>query len=433
MTPPTPSSPPAAPPADVRMHGFAQRTEVHTALAWVDGQAHPLPAEPVAVEDAAGRVLAADLHAPIDVPAFDRAAMDGFTLRGAETHGAGDYNPIDFPVLGQALPGRAFEGEVPAGTALRIMTGAPLPAGLDAVIPAEYATEEQGRIAVTRPVAPWQHVGRVGEDIQAGATVLSAGRRLRPQDGGLAASLGFADLAVRRRPRVRLLVTGNEVVAPGQPKGPWDIYDANSVMLRGLLARDGALLESHQRLGDSAERIAAAMAAPGADVVLVSGGSSVGSEDHAPQLLARLGELAIHGLAMRPSSPAGMGRIGQALVFLLPGNPVSCLCAYDFFAGRAIRLLGGLPATWPYRRRDAVVARKIVSAVGRVDYVRVRLVDGQVEPLALSGASVLSSTTRADGFVVVPAESEGHGPGSTVTVHCYDAQDAHDAPQVSPP
>jgi molybdopterin molybdotransferase len=191
-------------------------------------------------------------------------------------------------------------------------------------------------------------------------------------------------------------------------------------MLHGLVARDGALLESHQRTGDDAARIRDAIAAAGADVVLVSGGSSVGTEDHAPRLLAELGELAIHGVAMRPSSPAGFGRIGNALVFLLPGNPVSCLCAYDFFAGRAIRLRGGLPAQWPYPLRRAVVGRKIASAVGRVDYCRVRLRDGQIEPLALSGASVLSSTTRADGFVIVPAASEGYPAGAEIDVYLYD-------------
>jgi len=406
--------------ADVRMHGFARRSEVRDVLAWIDANAHRLPGESVSVEDAADRVLAADVIAPIAVPAFDRAAMDGYALRGAETAGASEYNPIAFPVLGQALPGQPFAGAVPPGAAIRIMTGAPVPQEIDAVVPAEYASEVEGRIEITRPVAPWQHIGRTGEDVALGAAALAAGRRLRPQDVGLVASLGIAQVEVVRRPKVRLLVTGNEVVAPGRPKGPYEIYDANSYTLRGLLARDGAVLESHQRLGDDPEAITAALRAPSADVILVSGGSSVGTEDHAPQLVADLGELAIHGVAMRPSSPAGAGRIGAALVFLVPGNPVSCLCAYDFFAGRAIRVLGGRPADWPHRRRQATVARKIVSAVGRVDYFRVRLVDREVEPLALSGASMLSSTTRADGFVIVPGESEGYGPGAEVTVYLYD-------------
>lgn len=402
------------------MRGFAQRAEVPQALAWVDAHTAALPAETVAVEAACGRVLAADVAAPIDVPEFDRAAMDGYALRGLETTGAGDYNPLEFSIVGQARPGRPFAGEVPPQGCVQIMTGSPLPADLDAVLPAEYAQARDGRVSVTRAVAPWQHVGRRGEDVRSGATVLPAGRRLRPQDAGLAASLGLAELPLVRRPKVRLLVTGNEVRAPGQSKGPYEIFDANSVTLRGLVERDGGVVESHQRLGDDPQAIAAAMTAPGVDVVLVSGGSSVGAEDHAPRLLAERGELAIHGLAMRPSSPAGMGRIGPALVFLLPGNPVSCLCAYDFFAGRAIRRLAGRSADWPYRSVQATVARKIVSQVGRVDYVRVRLGAQGVEPLALSGAAMLSSTVRADGFVVAPAESEGWGPGAAVTVYLYD-------------
>jgi molybdopterin molybdotransferase len=180
------------------------------------------------------------------------------------------------------------------------------------------------------------------------------------------------------------------------------------------------MLEAQYRLGDDPNTIREALLAPGADMILLSGGSSVGSEDYAPQLLAELGELAVHGVAMRPSSPAGIGRIGDTLVFLLPGNPVSCLCAYDFFAGRAIRLLGGRLPDWPHRTRRCAVARKIVSAIGRVDYCRVRLVDDRVEPIALSGASILSSTTRADGFVIVPAESEGYGPETEVTVFLYE-------------
>jgi molybdopterin molybdotransferase len=406
--------------ADVRMHGFRRRSEVPTVLEWIDRRASRLPDEMVALEQAAGRILATDLIAPLDVPGFDRAAMDGYALRGAETSGASEYNPLTFPLQGQAMPGQPFAGVVAANAAIRIMTGAPVPEGLDAVVPAEYATEIAGALAITRPVAPGQHVGHVGEDIKAGTPALTAGRRLRPQDVGLIASLGLDRVSVVRQPRVRILVTGNEVKAPGAPKDQYQIYDANSYMLRGLVARDGGSLEAHHRLGDDPGLIREALLAPGAEIILVSGGSSVGSEDYAPRLIAEIGELAIHGVAMRPSSPAGVGRIGDTLVFLLPGNPVSCLCAYDFFAGRAIRLRGGRPADWPHRTRQCVVARKIVSAIGRVDYCRVRLVEGRVEPIALSGASVLSSTTRADGFVIVPAESEGYGPGTEVAVYLYD-------------
>ena len=410
----------ASDPRDVRMRGFSRRAEVADVWRWIAAHAPVLPAETVAIDDACGRVLARDVVASADVPAFDRAAMDGYAVRGDETTGAGDYNPLAFRVVGRALPGQPFDGVVHAGEAVRIMTGAPLPAGADAVVPAEYVRDTAGGIETSMAFGPGKHVGRIGEDIARGATVLAAGRRLRPQDAGVLASLGIDRIEAIARPRVRLVVTGHEVVAPGRAKGTYDVYDANSAMLRGLIARDGGALQAHLRAGDDPAVIRDALTADGADVVLVSGGSSVGTEDHAPRLLAEAGELAVHGVAMRPSSPAGCGRIGAALVFLLPGNPVSCLCAYDFFAGRAIRMRGGLPERWPYPELRARVARKIVSAVGRVDYCRVRVRDGAVEPLALSGASVLSSTTRADGFVVVAADSEGHAPGSEVTVHLYD-------------
>ena len=402
------------------MHGFGRRADVDTVLSWIDQHALMLGREVMPLDEASGRVLACEVIAPLDVPAFDRSAMDGYALRAAETAGASEYNPLAFAILGQALPGLPFAQEVVPATAVRIMTGAPVPAGADAVVPAEYARETGKEVEITLAVTPGKHIGRCGEDIQVGMAAFAAGRRLRPQDLGLLASLGIAEASVIRCPRVRILVTGNEVVSPGSPKRLHQIYDANSAMLRALVARDGGVIETHQRLGDEPAIIRDALIAPGADIVLISGGSSVGSEDHAPRLLAEVGELAIHGIAMRPSSPAGLGRIGDVLVFLLPGNPVSCLCAYDFFAGRAIRLRGGRHPDWPYRERQGVVARKIVSAVGRVDYCRVRLQDKQVEPLALSGASVLSSTTRADGFVIVPAESEGYGTGTEVTVYLYE-------------
>jgi molybdopterin molybdotransferase len=406
---------------DVRMRGFVDRSVVEDALAWVDRQTRALDADTVGLYEAHGRVLLDDMKATIDVPPFPRSAMDGYALRGAETTGAGDYNPLAFELLGDSMPGRPFDGCVSAGQAVRIMTGAPIPDGADAVVPAEYANESEGRIEITMAVAPGKHVGLLGEDIARGTRILCAGRRLRPQDVGVLASVGKDHVCVVRRPQVRIVITGDELAAPGQPRGPHQIFDSNSSMLAALIARDGGCVESRVHVQDNFQSIRDVMTAPGAEVVLVSGGSSVGAEDHAPSILAQVGELAIHGIAMRPSSPAGMGTIGETLVFLLPGNPVSCLCAYDFFAGRAIRRLGGRSDDWPYHRRSAVVGKKIVSAVGRVDYCRVRLANEQVEPLALSGASILSSTTRADGFVIIPASSEGYAPGSSVTVYLYES------------
>jgi len=408
------------PPFDVRMRGFSQRTTVELANTWIDGASLALPSVLCHVSSCAGRVLAEALVAPMNVPDFVRSAMDGFAVRSDETAGVGNYSPAEFAVIGESFPGRPAGVTVQPGSCVRIMTGAPLPAGADAVVPVENTRKSPRGIEVTEPVPLGKNVGRVGEDIAAGETVLPALRRLRPQDVAVAASLGIDALSVIQRPCVRILLTGNELVAAGQQRGPYQIYDANSHMLRGLVERDGGEIESVQLLADHPEPIRKALTAPGVEVILVSGGSSVGAEDFAPGLVAELGELPIHGIAMRPSSPTGLGRIGETLVMLLPGNPVSCLCAYDFFAGRAIRRLGGRSGAWPYRCSKAPLARKLVSAIGRVDYCRVRQTAEGIEPLALSGASVLSSTTRADGFVIVPEMSEGYGPGTEVTVYWYD-------------
>jgi molybdopterin molybdotransferase len=231
-------------------------------------------------------------------------------------------------------------------------------------------------------------------------------------------AIGMGEVRVFRKPRVRLVVTGNELLPAGSSPHGHCIADANGPMLSALAERDGAVVEFPALVPDDHDAILRALYAD-ADVIIVSGGSSVGVEDLAPSLLASHGELMVHGIAMRPSSPTGFGRLDHRLVFLLPGNPVSCLCGYDFFAGRAIRALGGRAKDWPYRRVVARLARKISSPIGRLDYARVQVIDGVVEPLAVSGASVLSSTTRADGFVIVPADSEGFAPGTEVEVWLY--------------
>jgi molybdopterin molybdotransferase len=405
------------------MRGFAARADVEEVLRFLEERVRALSAESVALEGAIGRVLAEDVRSSVDVPAFARAAMDGFALRGAESFGAGDYDPVVLRVVGEALPGRPFDGALGPGEAVRIMTGAPLPEGADAVAPAETCEEQDARVAVREPVPPLRHVGERGEDIRAGDLVLRAGRRLRPQDAGLLASIGLGSAPCHRRPRVALALTGDELLPPGSRAEGARIVDSNSLVLRGLAARDGAEVVACDWLPDQPERIRGALVREGADVVLVSGGSSVGREDHAPRLVAELGSLDFHGVAMRPSSPAGLGRICDRLVFLLPGNPVSCLCAYEFFAGPTLRALGGRSRAWPHRRVRLPLARKIGSMIGRVDYVRVAIERGRVVPLATSGASILSSTVRAAGAVIVPRGREGLPEGAEVEVLLYDDED----------
>jgi molybdopterin molybdotransferase len=414
---------------DVRMRGFQQRTEVGAVLRLIEDRIEPLGQELVDIRAAGGRVLASDITAEVAVPGFDRAAMDGYALRGVETFGADSYTTLEFAVIGESMPARPFRGKVASGQAVRIMTGAPMPEGADAVIQAEATTEVDSaagkRIRITEAVPPGRHVGRRGEDIEGGTLLVPAGRVLRPQDLGLLASVGATPVAVIRQPRVAVLVTGDELLPCGAKPQGFQIVDSNSVMLAALATRDGAASVRIEMIPDSYELVRdalarAALQAASKDLVLVSGGSSVGVEDNAPRLVRELGELVVHGVALRPASPTGLGFVGSRPVFLLPGNPVSCLCAYDLFAGPALRRLGGKSLRLPYQSRELPLVRKIVSAVGRVDYVRVITHEGTVEPLAVSGASILSSTTRADGFVLVPGDLEGHAEGEIVRVYCYD-------------
>jgi molybdopterin molybdotransferase len=408
------------------MRGFAHRTDVDEALRIVLRHAETLGAEVARLEAAAGRVLAADVVAPISVPGFDRAMMDGYAVHAEETFGATPYDPARLEVIGESLPGRPFARAVARGRAVRIMTGAALPEGADAVVPAESARESPGdragEVEIRQAVPPGRHVGSVGEDVTAGDLLLRRGRVLRPQDVGVLASVGLAEAPLVRRPRVGIVVTGDELLPPGSTPTGCRIVDSNSLTLEALVRRDAGLPTRGSIVPDRREAVEAAIlaAADRSDLVLVSGGSSVGVEDHAPAVVASVGRLLVHGVAMRPSSPAGFGIVRSRPVFLLPGNPVSCLCAYDFFAGPAVRRLGGRSAEWPHRRSRGTLSRKIASAVGRVDYVRVRCESGKVEPIGISGASILTSATRADGFVIVSKASEGYPVGAEVEVFHYD-------------
>lgn len=396
---------------DIRMKGFTSRTAVADVLARLDARLATLPHEPAPVTAAAGRVLAEPVRSTVDVPPFPRCMMDGYAVRSAD---AGARR-----IVGTARPGRPFAGEVRPGEAVQVTTGARLPAGADAVLMAELADAAGDAVTPREVIPPGKHVGRVGEDVAAGREVLAAGRVLRPADVGLLASIGVGRVNVVRRPRVAVFVTGDELLPPGATPDTDRIVDSNSPMLAALAARDGADCAAARYLPDNFDAIRAALRTAAADVVLVSGGTSVGTEDHAPRALADAGELGVHGVALKPAGPTGVGFVGGAVVFLLPGNPVSSLCAYDLFAGRAVRRLGGRGIDLPYRQVTVPLETPIASAVGRVDYLRVKL-DGGAARVLPGGASNLSGVVAADGFVLVPADRAELAAGEVVEVWRYD-------------
>lgn len=400
------------------MRGFRDRSTVEGALeAALDGIS-PLLSEPVDVMDAAGRVLADDVVSGVDVPAFRRSMMDGYAVRAEDTYGATAYNPIPLDIVGVSMPGTDPDDHVAQGQCVTIVTGAPMPDGADAVLMVENTSGSGDRIEATAPVPVGRNVGRVGEDVAVGALILNSGRTLLPQDVGLLSAVGHHPIDVVRRPTVRIIVSGDELLPPGASPVGTKIVDSNSPMLAALVQRDGGFPEV-VRLPDEEGAMEEALARAGADVIVTAGAASVGSEDRVPILVDKLGSLSIHGITMRPSAPTGIGTVNGVRVVILPGNPVSCLAAYDFFAGPVVRSLGGRSPDWPYLSVRRTLARRIVSQIGRTDYARVVIDEGLVNPVAISGSSVLSSVTKASGFVVIPSALEGYAEGTEVTVHCY--------------
>jgi molybdopterin molybdotransferase len=401
------------------------RAAVADVVALLQSRTQPLPGEVVPLAASADRILSTSVVSPVNIPPFAKSAMDGFAVRAADTTGATAVAPRRLRVVGVAKPGHPFEGPVPAGAAVRIATGAPIPPGADAVLMQEFTQVlDNQEIAVREAVTPGKHIVAIGEDVKHGQPVLPAGRRLRPQDVGLLAAMGFTTVDVVRSPQVALVVTGNELLPPGRTASGFHTVDSNSPMLAALLTRDGGRLHSIQWVADdmAALRQCVQNLVSGVDAILFTGGTSAGTEDYTAQVVAELGELPIHGVALRPGAPVGIGWLRSSVpVFLLPGNPVACLCTYDLFAGGVIRRLAGRGWEWPYRTIHRPLAAEIVSAGGRVDYVRIRLQGDQVYPLSRGGASNLSTTVFADGFIMVPAERDRLEPGESVAVHLYDA------------
>ncbi|HEX3498270.1 MAG TPA: molybdopterin-binding protein, partial [Stellaceae bacterium] len=352
-----------------RAQHFAERSSVESTTIWIDAHSPVLGPEDVSLENAMGRVLAAEVAAALDVPPCDRASTDGYALSAAETVGAGAYNPMMFQVAERSHTADPIAAGT--GKAVRVAAGDALPDGADAVVPVEIVQETpDGFVAIIDAVTPADNVERRAAHIRRGAAILAAGQRIGPLEIGALASAGLARVCVVRRPRLCLLHVGRDAATASDsasgclPSGL--IHDADGPLLRALVVRDGGTIVDDRRIDRERGAISQAIAAQAADadIVLVVGGSGNGSNDEAAAALAEIGELALHGVALRPGGSAGMGRVGTALVFLLPGAPSSCLWSYELFAGRAIRRLGGRDARLPYPARSVTVARKIVSSIG---------------------------------------------------------------------
>ena len=382
------------------------RTPVTEAIEWIDGHATRCACEQVYLDRAAGRILATPFVSRVDMPPATTAMTNGYALRSADTVGAGSYNPLPFRL-------QESHGTLEPFSAALVSSGDPLPAGADAVAPFDVARAEAEAIELIGTVSRNEGVSFQGQEAKAGTPLIEGVRLLRPADLGLLAALGLASVPVVSRPQVRLILAGPKLSQEG------DRGDANGLMLRALIVRDGGAIEACETGVCEQGELAQLIARPGADVVLVCGRAGTGQDDVAPLALQEVGALDIHGIALRPGESTGMGSSGGIPVILLPGTPPHCLCAYDLFAGRLIRQLGGRESRLPYRTRLAPVGRKIVSTIGTVELCWVRLAGGEAIPLGSAGLGGLVSAVRADGFVIVPAALEGYAPGTSVAVCMY--------------
>ena len=384
-----------------------------------------LPPETAPLAESVGRVLARDVASPIDVPPFDRALVDGFALRAADTEGANAARPRRLLLNREILAcGIAPALPVAAGTATPIATGGVIPRGADAVVMVEQTEffEDALAIDVTNPVRPGQFVGYAGADMAFGETVLRKGTVVTAREIGMLAACGLSEIAVVRRPRVAVLSTGDEIVAPGEALRPGAIYDSNGAIVAASVAENGgeAVPLGIVRDDEAALERALREALTRADLVVLSGGTSKGAGDVSHRILSRLGKpgILVHGVALKPGKPLCLAVAEGKAVVVLPGFPTSAMFTFHEFVVPLVRALAGLPP----REEEAVPARlpqRLASELGRTEFVMASLARGQDGPVALplpKGSGSVTAFSQADGFFAVPAARSGMEAGETVSV-----------------
>ncbi|MBN3791029.1 gephyrin-like molybdotransferase Glp [Burkholderia sp. Ac-20353] len=402
------------------------------------GCATPVDAcDTVSLRDALDRVLAADVVAPFDIPAYDNSAMDGYAFNGDECAHASPDGEVTLAIAGAAFAGRPFDGTVPARGCIRIMTGAPLPAGCDTVIPQERVTVQDGAMRfAAHDIARGANCRKAGEDLAAGACALAAGRILRPADLGLLASFGIADVAVRRRLRVAVFSTGDELRMPGAPLDRGTLYDSNRAMLVAMLERlnvepvDLGIVRDDPAALEAALRDAVAAQV---DAVITSGGVSVGEADFTRDVMARLGDVTFASLALRPGRPLACGTLAPpsagargALFFGLPGNPVASAVTFHAIVRPALLAMAGAHTPPPALYR-AFSTQPLKKRPGRAEYLRgiaTRAADGHwhVAPAGSQSSASLSGLAAANCFIVLGHDTDAVDAGAPVDILPFDGQ-----------
>jgi molybdopterin molybdotransferase len=402
------------------MRPFTSTISVEEARRRLDAAVRPIArTEHVPLEAASGRVASADVTSSIDVPRFARSAMDGYAVIAADTGGATRSTPVSLRLLDRIYTGQLSSVTISRGSCAEIATGAPLPDGADAVVMVEEtASGSDDGIQIFAAATAGQHIGRRGEDIGAGDRVVSSGDVLSPSRIGAIAAVGCANVEVFARPRVAILSTGNEVVEPGQTLSPGQIFDVNRFTLGAIVAAHGGVPEPHRPAQDTVDALIASLdACATADLIVFSGGSSVGERDLVVDAIAARGEMIFHGIAVRPGKPTAFALVSGTPFFGMPGNPTSCLSNAYILLVPFLRAMARLPAHAPHTVR-VPLGRRIVSAANRHQFYTVRLRDGVAYP-AFKGSGDITSLSQADGYIEIAADQHTVEEGTILEVTLF--------------
>ena len=374
--------------------------------------------ERVGLFDAHGRVLARDVVSDVDVPPFARASMDGYAVRAEDTSGASRAEAKILRRVEQLFTGQVSTHTLTTGECIEIATGAPMPAGADAVVIVEETESDGDQIRILTAVHPRQNVGRQGADIQAGQRVLRAGDWLTPSRVGAVAALGTRDVEVYAKPRVAVLSTGNEIVDPGEMLAPGQIYDINKFTVSAVVADHGGIAVPYRNVTDTLDDLSRAVdECMQEDVLVFSGGSSVGERDLILDVIAAKGDVLFHGISVKPGKPTAFGLIGGKPFFGMPGYPTSCLTNAYVLLAPALRRIARLPE-WTPRAISLPLGERVISATGRHQFYTVRVENGSAMP-AFKASGDITSMSRADGYIEIAVQTDVLEKGTVVEVKLF--------------
>jgi molybdopterin molybdotransferase len=410
----------------LRKIGFSKLTPLKDALEKLFSHIKTNSSEELKIKDALNRILAEDIISEIDIPPFDRSAMDGYAIKAEDSFGASPKSPKQIKIVGIIEIGEFLKLKIKTGEGIRISTGAPIPEGSDAVIKIEDTVLEKDFLNLYTSLVPGKNISKKGEDIKKGIQILHSGIEIKAEHIALLTSQGFNRANVRVKPTISIFSSGDELIEPGETLKPGKIYNSNTPMISALVNLYGGTILRGETVKDDKESIKNRLfeASRDSQIIIFTGGTSVGTKDYLPEIIHESGVILTHGIAMRPGTPILIGLINQSLIFCLPGTPVAAYVSFLRIVGLAIRKMLGCSVLDPRISIQARINKDVpTSALGYLHYLRVKLKKQESEfiaiPVKLKGSGVISSLTSSDGIIEIPPDQEGLKKGDKVMVTLF--------------